>query len=394
MMKFKKLISIASAAVISVTAVLSAVTVNAAGSAYPNGTVTAYAVTDSNFNVSNPSGTVFGKSDQCQILKFNEGNKTLTVKFPVSKGYKTSTASMKYFVYNPDFNKYYTNTKSNVAVYTKPNMSKKIGTVYASDNTLVVSTKGNLSQILYPVSGNSYKMGWIYTSNLKNTGTTATTYYVTANSGLRLRKSASTSSTTLTTMPKGSAVTVYSISYGWAYCKYGNKTGYASASYLSQSKPASSNTKMSYALYKNGSGYLSCGFNGYVNTKGKHEGIDFKYKNGAPVYSLTDGVVVRVAKGYNGSSGLSTIAIYNAATNKTVIYLHSNPLSLKAGQTIKKGQQIATEGWRGVSSASGGHTHVEVRNGKQGYAAKSVGDYKLDNPNPTSFWNSMGYTVK
>lgn len=40
------------------------------------------------------------------------------------------------------------------------------------------------------------------------------------------------------------------------------------------------------------------------------------------------------------------------------------------------------------------HTHVEVRNGRQGYASKSVNDPILNNENPTSFWNSQGYNIK
>lgn len=114
----------------------------------------------------------------------------------------------------------------------------------------------------------------------------------------------------------------------------------------------------------------------------------------APVYSLTDGEVIRVKYGKNGSSGLSTIAIYDSSANKTVIYLHSNPLSLSVGQKISRGQQIATQGWRGCSSSGGLHTHVEVRNGRQTYAAKSVNDYNLENPNPTSYWVSKGYTIR
>lgn len=152
--------------------------------------------------------------------------------------------------------------------------------------------------------------------------------------------------------------------------------------------------KLSYGLYKNSRAYISCKFDGYTTTKGRHEGIDFVCYQNAPVYSLTNGTVVRVQKGSNGSRGLSTIAIYDNSTNKTVIYLHTNPLSLKVGQNISKGQLIATQGWRGVSSSSGSHTHVEVRNGKQTSAAKSVNDYKLDNPNPNSYWNSKGYSIQ
>ena len=153
-------------------------------------------------------------------------------------------------------------------------------------------------------------------------------------------------------------------------------------------------TKLSYGLYKNSSARITCGFDGYNRKSGKHEGIDIHYKIGAPVYALTDGVVVRVSYGSCGTDGLSTIAIYNKATNKTVVYLHSAPSSsLKAGQTVVRGQRIGVESWRGISSSSEAHTHVEVRNGRTGYAAKSLNDFKLDNQNPTSFWKGQGYTI-
>lgn len=152
---------------------------------------------------------------------------------------------------------------------------------------------------------------------------------------------------------------------------------------------------MSYALYMSSGGTMTCAFDGYVNTNGRHEGIDFKRGIGSSVYSLTDGVITRVTEGYRGSSGLSTIAIYSASTGKTVIYLHSDPEnSLYVGQHISRGQLIAHEDWRGCSSASGSHTHVEVREGEKTSAAKSVNDYKLDNSNPTAFWNSQGYQVQ
>lgn len=152
---------------------------------------------------------------------------------------------------------------------------------------------------------------------------------------------------------------------------------------------------MSYALYKSSGGRLTCGFDGYTTTRGRHEGIDFAKGYGSAVYSLTDGVITRVTEGYNGTNGLSTVAIYYAAAGKTVVYLHLDPLnSLYVGQQISRGQQIGTEAWRGCSTSDDTHTHVEVRNGKRTGAAKSVRDYTLDNPNPTSFWNSQGYSVK
>lgn len=167
----------------------------------------------------------------------------------------------------------------------------------------------------------------------------------------------------------------------------------------SQSTQINANQNMSYALYKNSGGRLSCGFDGYTTrskSESRHEGIDFVLKEGSAVYSLTDGVITRVKQGYNGSNGLSTIAIYSESANKTVIYLHTNPLdSLYVGQRISKNELIGTEGWRGCSSSSGSHTHVELREGRQTYAAISIDDGgTLDNKNPKAFWESQGYKVK
>lgn len=172
------------------------------------------------------------------------------------------------------------------------------------------------------------------------------------------------------------------------------KLGWAkSDDYNRYCKGAKYSGNLSDSLYKNSSAYISCGFDGYRNTSGRHEGIDFKYKLDAPIYSLTDGKVLRVVSGSTGRSGLSTIAIYYAAADKTVIYLHAKPC-VSAGQNVSKGDKIGYESWRGISSKSSSHTHVEVRNGKKEYAAKSVGDSTLDNNNPASFWKSLGYAIK
>jgi len=144
---------------------------------------------------------------------------------------------------------------------------------------------------------------------------------------------------------------------------------------------------------------LTCGFDGYKTTSGRHEGIDFKNENSADVFSLTNGIVTNVVEGKNGvkknGGALSTIAIYDETNNKTVVYLHSNPVdTLKVGQKISKGDKIATEAWRGCSTSKKGHTHVEVREGRKTGAAKSTDDYTLDNKNPKSYWQSLGYEVR
>ena len=84
--------------------------------------------------------------------------------------------------------------------------------------------------------------------------------------------------------------------------------------------------------------------------------------------------------GRHSTKDTSTIAIYNARYNRTVVYLHTAPITgLSVGQTVSRGQRIGTESWRGVSTKSDAHALVEMRVGKKEYAAVSVGDSKLDN---------------
>jgi murein DD-endopeptidase MepM/ murein hydrolase activator NlpD len=162
--------------------------------------------------------------------------------------------------------------------------------------------------------------------------------------------------------------------------------------------PPSGKQDMSSALYGGLSGgRLTCPFDGYTTTAGRHEGIDFARSVDSPVRALVDGKVIKIIRGANGrgKGKLSTIAIYNAASDTTVIYLHTAPLAdLREEMPISRGQQIATEAWRGVTEIVDAHTHVEVRSGRHTGAAKSVDDPVLNNPNPASFWNSQGYNVR
>lgn len=157
---------------------------------------------------------------------------------------------------------------------------------------------------------------------------------------------------------------------------------------------AQSGTTLTNALYGiNTSGSkITCGFDGYVTLRQKygyrHEGIDFASGKGNAIYSLTDGVVTNVSEGNSGN--LSTIAIYYAAADKTVVYLHLAP-TVASGSPVKKGEQIGTEDARGAGGTV--HTHVEVRNGYKTNAAVSK-DTTLVNGDPTAFWNSLGYIVK
>lgn len=148
------------------------------------------------------------------------------------------------------------------------------------------------------------------------------------------------------------------------------------------------NQRLEFGLYQDQGGSISAYFDGYLSTSGRHEGIDFARGAGEPVFSLTSGTVINKDE---GGGGLSTISIYNAALEVSIVYLHTNPLDgLRVGDHVDRGQRIATEAARGADSA---HTHVEMRPGRQEWAARSVGDPDLTNPIPTTFWMNRGYNI-
>lgn len=270
-----------------------------------------------------------------------------------------------------------------------------------SDDLIFLEITANYIKVNFPTS-QGRKVGYIKTSTIL--GVTSPSQVVTSKAKITTYQYASTNRTygyvavndtvyKCGTTKSGYVLVIYNVSGGY-------KAGFVTKSDWEKiangsNQNTSSSQSMSYALYKSSGGKLTCGFDGYVNTNGRHEGIDFKKSTGSGIYSLTDGVITRITEGYRGAKGLSTIAIYSASTGKTVIYLHADPVnSLYVGQQISRGQLIAYEDWRGCSSSSGAHTHVEVRDGKRTAASKSVNDYTLDNANPTAFWNSQGYQVK
>ena len=148
------------------------------------------------------------------------------------------------------------------------------------------------------------------------------------------------------------------------------------------------NDRLEVGLYHSTGGGITTYFDGYQTTPGRHEGIDLARSPGTTVFSLTDGTVIHKDE---GGGGLSTLSIYNASLDVTIIYLHTNPNDgLNVGEHVDRGQAIAVEASRGASSA---HTHVEMRPGRHELAAVSVGDPVLDNPIPTQFWMNRGYNI-
>lgn len=97
-----------------------------------------------------------------------------------------------------------------------------------------------------------------------------------------------------------------------------------------------------------------------------HEGLDFAAPRGTPIYAASGGVVTeaRYVPGYG------KMVEINHGNGVVTRYAHASSISVKLGEVVSKGQQIARVGSTGRST--GPHLHYEVR----------VADHPLD---PTLF---------
>lgn len=97
-----------------------------------------------------------------------------------------------------------------------------------------------------------------------------------------------------------------------------------------------------------------------------HEGLDFAAPRGTPIFAASGGVVTeaRYVPGYG------KMVEVNHGNGLVTRYAHASSLSVKLGEVVTKGQQIARVGSTGRST--GPHLHYEVR----------IADHALD---PTLF---------
>lgn len=93
-----------------------------------------------------------------------------------------------------------------------------------------------------------------------------------------------------------------------------------------------------------------------------HNGLDIAADKGSDIFAAYDGTVS--SAGYSNSYGYYVIISHNE-TIKT-LYAHCSKLLVSEGDTVKKGDRIATVGSTGRST--GPHLHFEVR----------VGGYRID----------------
>ena len=101
-----------------------------------------------------------------------------------------------------------------------------------------IETSGDWTKVKY-----NSKTGYIYSMYLikEESDSNTTKMYVTASSGLNVRKGPSTNDLIIRTLPNGTEVNVYSTSNGWSKIKVNGIEGYVSTKYLGSKNSSDSN---------------------------------------------------------------------------------------------------------------------------------------------------------
>lgn len=94
---------------------------------------------------------------------------------------------------------------------------------------------------------------------------------------------------------------------------------------------------------------------GKVYSQNIHLGVDYPKPKGTPVYAAGDGIVRYT---HNGAYVGNTVIIEHGLSVFTD-YSHMDTITVKEGQTVKKGEQIGTVGMTGAST--GNHLHWGMR---------------------------------
>ncbi|MDD2228995.1 MAG: peptidoglycan DD-metalloendopeptidase family protein [Candidatus Cloacimonetes bacterium] len=89
-----------------------------------------------------------------------------------------------------------------------------------------------------------------------------------------------------------------------------------------------------------------------------HQGVDYRARYGTPIYAVANGSVTSAS--YSGGWG-NQIRIKHPS-GLTTLYAHLSSISVRNGQTVKKGQVIGRVGSTGRST--GAHLHFSLLKGK------------------------------
>lgn len=95
-----------------------------------------------------------------------------------------------------------------------------------------------------------------------------------------------------------------------------------------------------------------------------HHGIDIKAPTGTPIFAPADGRIIAATDIYDGKPAYGTVVVIETEGWTKTMFAHLDTATVKEGQWVAKGTQIATVGNSGKST--GPHVHIEThKNGKR-----------------------------
>ena len=261
------------------------------------------------------------------------------------------------------------------------NVRKGAGTSYSVITTLskgtavtVHSTSNGWSKIT--ANGVNGYVSSQYLSSKKpssSNGTTSTTrtMYVTPDAGLNVRKGAGTSYSVITTLSKGTAVTVHSTSNGWSKITANGVNGYVSSQYLSSKKPSSSS---------NSSNSSSSSVNAVLNLAAQQLGKPYVWGAQGPSSFDCSGLTYYV---YKNAAGITLPRVSSDQSRYGTTVSKSN---LKAGDLIFFDTS-------GSNNGAVSHVGIYVGNGEMIHASSSSSKI-VQVSIETSYWNNAYVTAK
>ena len=224
------------------------------------------------------------------------------------------------------------NAKGKVNTYKKSNLRDYYGYIANGDKVYVLGRSGSNYKVIYNIGGGNWKAGWINQSGYNSVigyvvdNTTYTGYVNTSSQPLTLRNGAGTNYSQIALMSKGSSLTVLDgkrQTNGFYHVTYNGKMGYASAQYISFSKP----------IVVDNSSYT-----GYVNTSSQ----PLTLRNGAGTnYSqitlMPKGSSLTVLDGKKQTNGFYHVT-YNGKTG----YASAQYISFSKPNIVPNNQNIKT----------------------------------------------------
>lgn len=149
--------------------------------------------------------------------------------------------------------KCYTISAGNTTVYSDTGLSQKYGTIFGSDEIIVLDVTGNYCKVNYPISGGRTKTGYIPTGAIL-CGTTGDSY----TSNAKITTYCRPDGFSYGYIDKGDKVTVLGTYGNYTQVKYPVSGGYKYAfittedcnSYIKSGNNGGGSTNLSYALYQ------------------------------------------------------------------------------------------------------------------------------------------------